>query len=98
MRLFADKHRLKDYSVTARSGINEIHEIIAFATEMKADIVAMATHDRNGLERLFGGIISGGVINEIDIPVWTKAIPYSDRLFSLLGEANPRINTGTVSP
>ncbi|MEM9325902.1 MAG: universal stress protein [Bacteroidota bacterium] len=78
MRSFAENFRLKSYSVTAREGTNEIHEIIAFATEMKADLVAMATHDRHGLERLFGGLISGSVINEIDLPIWTKALPYAD--------------------
>ncbi len=78
MRQFADRHGIRNYTVNARGGTNEVHEIIDFAKEINADMVAMATHDRHGLERLFGGIISGGVINEIDLPIWTKSILYSE--------------------
>jgi nucleotide-binding universal stress UspA family protein len=74
LKEFAAFHGLSDFSVTGRSGIDEADEIIKFAKDLNADMIAMATHDRKGLERLVGGFISGEVIKESGIAIWTKVI------------------------
>lgn len=74
IRKFAESHELEGFSVTARANINETEEILSFAEEMNADLIAMATHERHGLEKLIGGFITGGVINKSKTPIWTKSI------------------------
>lgn len=71
---FAEVNGLVDYSVTARFNMDEASEILNFASEMKADIIAMATHDRLGIERILTGYISAKVIKGSPCAVWTKLI------------------------
>ncbi len=74
LRVFAEKSELEQFSVTGRSGVNEAEEIIDFATELNAGMIAIATHERFGIEKLLGGLISGSVINKARIAIWCKAI------------------------
>lgn len=71
---FAQFHGLKDYSVTAKPGIDAGDLILEFAEEVDADLIAMATHDRNGIGRLLGGYISGNVINNNPRALWIRAL------------------------
>lgn len=74
LRNFAEFHRIENFTVAGRTGIDESDVIIAYAEEIKADMIAMVTHDRQGIGKLFGGVISGEVINHNARPLWTKAL------------------------
>lgn len=74
LRDFAEFHQISDYAVAALEGIDEGDMIMGYAEKVKADIILMATHDRKGLDRVFAGHISGEVINESTIPIWTRSI------------------------
>lgn len=71
---YAEFHAFKDYSVSARSGIDESDVIMDFAEEINADMIALVTHDRQGLARLMGGYISGDVINNNERTLWAKSL------------------------
>lgn len=71
---YAEFNKLKSYSVTALEGMDEAEHIMRFADSINADIIAMATHDRKGLERLIGGYISGEILKEASTAIWTKTV------------------------
>ena len=71
---FASFHGLTDYSVSARPNIDKSEEILEFAQELNASMIAMGIHDRHGLEKLLGGFIAKDVTNEGKIAIWTKVI------------------------
>lgn len=48
---------------------NPAETIAALATEVRADLIAMATHGRGGLERLFFGSVAEGVLEQAPVPV-----------------------------
>ena len=60
---------------TVRSGEAPL-EIIAAATEMQADVIAMTTHGRTGLRRLLFGSVAEAVLRTADVPVFVlRAAP-----------------------
>ena len=46
-----------------------VDEIIRVAEEENADLIAMASHGRSGLARVFYGSVAAGVLNRIDRPL-----------------------------
>lgn len=74
LKKYGEVHALSNFTVSARSGIDESYVILAFSDEINADLIALATHDRRGLSKLFGGYISGDVINTNPRPLWVKAL------------------------
>lgn len=75
---FAEFHTLKDYTVNAREGIDQAEVILAFAEEVNGGLIAMATHDRHGIDKLLSGHISGEVINSSKRPIWVKSLELGD--------------------
>lgn len=71
---YAAFHEMRDFSVKAIPGVDEADEIIEYAESLNADLIALATHDRKGLDKIFAGHISGEVINESRIPIWAKSL------------------------
>jgi nucleotide-binding universal stress UspA family protein len=57
-----------------RSEFSEEAGIIDFTEEIKADMVAMATHGRRGLAHLFAGSIAENTVNHITCPIWTLSL------------------------
>jgi len=47
-----------------------VEEIIRCADRTKADLIAMASHGRTGLSRVFYGSVAAGVLNRIDRPLF----------------------------
>ena len=74
---YTDHYKLSGFTVSIRDGFNESDEIIRFAEERNADLVAMATHSRHGLSHLFSGSVSEDVVNHIQTPVWTYSLNLS---------------------
>ncbi|MEQ8338541.1 MAG: universal stress protein [Cyclobacteriaceae bacterium] len=71
---FASAMGLNAYSVTARPNIDKAEEILEFANEIHAPMVAMGIHDRHGLGKILGGFIAKDVINHAKIAIWTKVL------------------------
>ena len=71
---FAALHGFKDYSVEAAKESDEVDAIIDYAEKLSADMIALATHHRRGLESIFSGFISKRIVDESQRPIWTKAI------------------------
>jgi nucleotide-binding universal stress UspA family protein len=68
---FAHNNKLANFTLNFRNGRTEEAGILAFADEVKADLVAMATHGRKGLAHLVSGSIAEDVVNHITCPIWT---------------------------
>jgi nucleotide-binding universal stress UspA family protein len=67
---FAAKAWLKNVSTfVSGNTFNEEASILQFAGEQKADIVAMATHQRKGLSHLLFGSLTEDTVNHSTIPV-----------------------------
>lgn len=68
---FTKHYSLKNYTLNVRNEAFEADGIINFASEIKADMVAMATHSYRGLMHVMTGSIAEDVVNHINIPIWT---------------------------
>jgi nucleotide-binding universal stress UspA family protein len=64
---------LLDKGVRAESRLrrgNPAEQIVATARETGADIIAMSTHGRGGLDRLVFGSVAQAVLRHVDMPVF----------------------------
>jgi nucleotide-binding universal stress UspA family protein len=67
-----------DAGVVATGSLAEgdaVDEILRTATEMHADLIAIGTHGRKGLSRLFIGSVAEGVLRRADVPVLVVRAP-----------------------
>lgn len=46
-----------------------VEKIITFAENMKIDLIAIASHGRTGISRVFYGSVASGLLNRIDRPL-----------------------------
>ncbi len=60
-------HGIEAETVIAHGRV--VDEIITAANNAKADLVAMTSHGRTGLSRVFYGSIAAGVLHQIDRPL-----------------------------
>ncbi len=74
LRYFANKHGLENFTVNVFNDTSEEEGIITFAADIKADLIAMATHGRTGFAQLFTGSIAEDVVNYAKRPVLTLVI------------------------
>jgi nucleotide-binding universal stress UspA family protein len=75
---FAEFYGLTNYTVQALPGINEALEISNYALDINADLIALLTHERNSFERWIGGYVSGSVIRQSHIGIYSRVINPSD--------------------
>lgn len=68
---FAKHYALNDFTLNFRNHQSERAGVLAFADEIKGDMIAMATHGRTGLAHFFQGSIAESVLNRVDHPIWT---------------------------
>lgn len=71
---YASRHKFTNFTLNLRQDRYEPDGIISFAQEIKADMLAMATHGRKGLSHFIAGSITEDVVNHIECPVWTYAL------------------------
>lgn len=71
---FARRFMLKDYTLNVFNDTLEESGVISFAHMIKADMIAMGTHGRKGLNHLMSGSVTEDVVNHIDCPIWTYTI------------------------
>lgn len=60
---------LERIGIEAVRGLDVAETIVEQAEALDADMIAMATHGRSGLERLFGGSVAEGVVRKSSIPL-----------------------------
>lgn len=71
MKSFVQQNSLTNYTFQTRNEFREPEGILAFASEIKADMIAMGTHGRRGLAHFFAGSIAEKVVNHVEMPIWT---------------------------
>ena len=71
---FAKKCNLKDYTLNIFNDKYEESGVINFAHMINADMIAMGTHGRKGLNHIISGSLAEDVVNHIDCPIWTYTI------------------------
>lgn len=74
LRDFAKRFGLKDYTLNIYNDTYEESGVINFAHMIKADMIAMGTHGRKGLNHIISGSLAEDVVNHIDCPIWTYTI------------------------
>jgi nucleotide-binding universal stress UspA family protein len=74
MEEFVKHYKIDKYTLNMRDDFTEEAGILGFAKETKADMIAMATHGRSGLARLFSGSITEDVVNHVECPIWTYSL------------------------
>lgn len=63
---------LREKGVTAKAIVEQgpvVHTILEVAEREKADLIAMASHGRTGLARVFYGSVAAGVLQQADRPL-----------------------------
>ena len=74
LRDFAKRFGLKDYTLNIFNDTYEESGVINFSHMIKADMIAMGTHGRKGLNHIMSGSLAEDVVNHIDCPIWTYTI------------------------
>ena len=60
----------KKIEATSRAEFGSVvKEILRVAEQEKADLIAIYSHERGGLSRLFYGSVAAGVLNRADRPL-----------------------------
>ncbi len=71
MKDFAKRFMLKDFSLNIFNDIDQESGVMNFAHQIGADMIAMGTHGRRGINHLMSGSIAEDVVNHNDGPIWT---------------------------
>jgi len=71
---FAQKMKLRKFTINVFNDHNEEEGIIRFASGINADLIALSTHGRRGLSHLLNGSIAEDVVNHSKRPVMTYVI------------------------
>lgn len=74
LKAFAKRFMLKDFTLNVWNDYSEEEGLKNFVLETKADMIAMATHGRRGLNHLMSGSIAEDAVNHINCPIWTYKI------------------------
>lgn len=74
---FAKHYNLRNYTLNVYDDYYAEDGIINFAHEIKADMIAMATHGRRGIQHLLIGSVAEDVVNHVDCPIWTYSLKES---------------------
>ncbi|NCO63565.1 MAG: universal stress protein [Flavobacteriales bacterium] len=74
MHAFAKTAHFDNYSVNIYNDINVEKGIMNFSQSIKADLIGMCTHGRQGLSSFFNGSISEDLVNNAKRPVMTFKI------------------------
>jgi len=71
IRAFAHKYGFTNVTAEIYNSSSEETGILEFAEDVKADLIALATHGRTGFMHLITGSIAEDVVNHASRPVWT---------------------------
>ncbi len=70
----AKAHNLKNYSIHTFNDLGEEEGILHFADEVKADMIALATHGHRGIAHLLSGSVTEDLVNHSSKPIWTMSL------------------------
>jgi len=79
---FAQRFRLKDYSINIYNAYNIESGIIDFSEEKNTDLIAIETHGRTGFAHLINGSLAEGIAKHEPKPVLSIKIPSSSKASS----------------
>lgn len=71
MEEFVNKNGIENYTLEIYNYKNEEDGIIYYAEDVKADMIALGTHQRRGVGHFLSGSIAEDVTNHSPLPVWT---------------------------
>lgn len=71
MKDFVKKYKIENYTIDIYNYKNEEDGIILYAEDIKADMIALGTHQRKGVGHFLAGSIAEDVVNHSQFPVWT---------------------------
>ena len=71
MKEFVNKYSISNYTIDIYNYKNEEDGIIYYAEDVKADMIALGTHQRKGVGHFLAGSIAEDVVNHAKVPVWT---------------------------
>jgi nucleotide-binding universal stress UspA family protein len=71
LQAFAKRYMLKNYTINVYNDLSEEAGLANFSHDIGADMIAMATHGRRGLNHLVSGSIAEDVVNHVDCSIWT---------------------------
>ena len=71
LKEFVDRFMIKNFTLNVFNDLEQESGMIHFAHEVGADMIAMATHGRRGLNHLMMGSIAEDIVNHINCPIWT---------------------------
>ncbi len=71
---YARHYKFTNFTLNIRNDRYEPDGIISFAAEVKANMIAMATHGRKGLSHFISASITEDVVNHAQCPIWTYSI------------------------
>ncbi|MDH5597867.1 MAG: universal stress protein, partial [Cyclobacteriaceae bacterium] len=67
-------YMFNNYTVNVYNAAYEDEGVIHFAEKIKADMIALGTHGRTGLQHLISGSIAEDIVNHAQRPIWTLCI------------------------
>lgn len=68
---FASKHGLSNYTIDVYNHANEEDGIMHYAEDIDADMIAIGTNQRTGINHFLLGSIAEDIVNHSKRPVWT---------------------------
>lgn len=71
MKDWVRSNKFEDFTLRIYNDVEEEDGIIHYAEEINADLLALGTHGRTGLGRLFSGSLAEDVVNHSKRPIWT---------------------------
>jgi nucleotide-binding universal stress UspA family protein len=74
LKEYARHFKFTNFTLNLRQDHYEPDGITSFAKEIKADVLAMATHGRKGLSHFISGSITEDVVNHVTCPIWTYSL------------------------
>lgn len=74
IKKWISQHGFTNYTMRVYNDMQEEDGIIHYAEEIEADMLALGTHGRTALSRLFSGSLAEHVVNHAKRPIWTYHI------------------------
>ena len=71
MKDFAKRYMLKNYTLNIYNDLDQESGVRNFVESINANMVAMSTHGRKGLNHFLSGSIAEDIVNHLEAPIWT---------------------------
>jgi nucleotide-binding universal stress UspA family protein len=75
LEAFAERFGFENYSVDIYHDLDAEAGILGFARQVEADMIAMGTHGRRGIDRVLHGSIAEDIVNHGKSLIWTSVMP-----------------------